>query len=74
MFPGMSDVVEEVAVHRWPKGLPYVSPGRAALQPALERPLAPFFLAGDYLGVRYTETAIATGCAAAGAARAYVTG
>jgi oxygen-dependent protoporphyrinogen oxidase len=70
MFPGASGVVEEVVVHRWPKGLPYVRPGRDKLQPALERPLAPFFLAGDYLGVRYTETAVATGCAAAQRARA----
>jgi predicted NAD/FAD-dependent oxidoreductase len=69
MFPGASDVVEEVVVHRWPKGLPYVTPGRSALQPALERSLAPYFLAGDYLGVRYTETAIATGRAAAARAR-----
>jgi hypothetical protein len=59
-------------VHRWPKGLPYVTPGRTALQPALERPLAPYFLAGDYLGVRYTETAIATGRAAAAGARTYM--
>jgi hypothetical protein len=31
------------------------------------------FLAGDYLGIRYTETAIATGRAAAGAAREHLT-
>ena len=73
MFTGARRVVEEVVVHRWPQGLPYVRPGRAALQAALERRLAPFFLAGDYLGVRYTETAIATGRAAAEAARAFVT-
>jgi oxygen-dependent protoporphyrinogen oxidase len=69
MFPGAPDVVDQVVVHRWEKGLPYVCPGRAKLQPALERPFGPFFLAGDYLGVRYTETAIATGVAAAAAAR-----
>jgi oxygen-dependent protoporphyrinogen oxidase len=72
MFPGAADVVEEIVVHRWPKGLPYAAPGRAKLQPALERPLAPFFLAGDYLGVRYVETAVATGLGAAAAARAHV--
>ena len=47
-------------------------PGRQAVQDALERPLAPIFLAGDYLGIRYTETAIATGRAAAGGAREHL--
>jgi protoporphyrinogen/coproporphyrinogen III oxidase len=72
MFPGASAVVEEVVVHRWERGVPYVRPGRHRLQDALERPLAPVFLAGDYLGIRYTETAIATGRAAAGAARGHL--
>jgi oxygen-dependent protoporphyrinogen oxidase len=72
MFPGASSVVEEVVVHRWERGVPYVRPGRDTLQDALERPLAPVFLAGDYLGIRYTETAIATGRAAAGGAREHL--
>jgi predicted NAD/FAD-dependent oxidoreductase len=40
------------------------------VQSALERSLEPLFLAGDYLGTRYTETAIASGTAAAAAIRA----
>ena len=39
-----------------PRMLPYVAPGRAALQPALERPLGRIYLAGDYLGGFYTDT------------------
>ena len=39
------------------------------LQSALLRPLGPIFLAGDYLGTRYTETAIETGIGAAAAVR-----
>src|SRR5207248_5527729 len=69
VFPGAAQVVEETIVHRWEHGLPYVRPGRHRLQQALERPLDPLFLAGDYLGSRYTETAIATGTAAAEAIR-----
>ena len=72
MFPGAGAVVDDVVVHRWSHGLPYVRPGRERAQGALERTLAPLFLAGDYLGTRYTETAIATGRAAADAARAYL--
>ena len=40
-------------------------PGRHRLQPILERPLGNLFLAGDYLGSRYTDTAIRTGFDAA---------
>lgn len=65
LFPEVRDVIEEVAVHRWTHGLPFVRPGRARLQPALERPLGRLHLAGDYLGTRYTDTAISTGFAAA---------
>ena len=72
IFPGAAAVVEEVVVYRWEHGLPFVRPGRARLQDALERPRGPLFLAGDYLGTRYTDTAIATGRAAADAARAYI--
>ena len=69
LFPGLATEVTETKVVRWPKGLPHPRPGRHLLQPALERPLDPFFLAGDYLGTTYVETAIQTGTAAARAIR-----
>jgi oxygen-dependent protoporphyrinogen oxidase len=69
VYPEARSAVTEVVVQRWEKGLPFPSPGRYLLQPALERPLGRVFLAGDYLGTWYTETAIATGLAAAGAIR-----
>jgi oxygen-dependent protoporphyrinogen oxidase len=65
LLPGVREVIEEVVVDRWTHGLPYVRPGRGRLQPALERPLGRLQLAGDYLGTRYTDTAISTGLAAA---------
>lgn len=65
LFPEARDVIEEVVVDRWTHGLPYARPGRARLQAALERPLGNVFLAGDYLGTRYTDTAISTGILAA---------
>ena len=52
---------------RMPRMLPYVAPGRSALQPALEKPLGRIHLAGDYLGGVYTETAIESGEAAVSA-------
>jgi oxygen-dependent protoporphyrinogen oxidase len=70
IYPSAAAIVEEVLVHRWERGLPYVRPGRHRLQRTLERPLGNVFLAGDYLGTRYTDTAIATGTAAAAAVRA----
>jgi protoporphyrinogen/coproporphyrinogen III oxidase len=70
LFPGLRADVTETQIVRWPKGLPHPRPGRHLLQPALERPLDPFFLAGDYLGTTYVETAIQTGTAAARAIRA----
>jgi protoporphyrinogen/coproporphyrinogen III oxidase len=69
LFPGLGAEVTETQIVRWPKGLPHPRPGRHLLQPALERPLDPFFLAGDYLGTTYVETAIQTGTAAARAIR-----
>jgi oxygen-dependent protoporphyrinogen oxidase len=65
VFPGARAVVDETVVHRWEHGLPYVRPGRHRIQAALERPLGTVHLAGDYLGTRYTDTAIASGAAAA---------
>ena len=69
VLPGTRGIVEEVVVHRWERGLPYPRVGRAKLQPALTRDLAPVFLAGDYLGTWYTETSVWTGLAAAAGAR-----
>lgn len=42
-------------------GLAYCFPGRNKLQPMLMRPAHRVYLAGDYLGSWYTETAIQTG-------------
>ena len=69
IFPGARAVIAETIVQRWEHGLPYGFPGRYRLQPALERDLGPLALAGDYLGMRHTETAIASGRAAAAAVR-----
>jgi oxygen-dependent protoporphyrinogen oxidase len=65
VLPGATRMVAEAIVHHWEHGLPYVRPGRHRIQQALERPLGNVFLAGDYLGTRYTDTAIRTGLAAA---------
>ena len=65
VLPGARRVIAETVVHRWEHGLPYVRPGRHRIQRALERPLGNVFLAGDYLGTRYTDTGIRTGLAAA---------
>jgi oxygen-dependent protoporphyrinogen oxidase len=69
IFPEGRDLVRETLLLRMPRMLPYIAPGRAALQPALERPLGRLHLAGDYLGAAYTETAVQTGHAAALAIR-----
>jgi oxygen-dependent protoporphyrinogen oxidase len=74
VFPGASAIVEETVIHRWEHGLPYVRPGRHRVQRALERPLGSVFLAGDYLGTRYTDTSIATGMRAAAEIRARLAG
>jgi len=65
LFPETPGLVEETVIHRWERGLPYPRVGRSLLQPALTRPLDPIYLAGDYLGTWYTETAVQTGTAAA---------
>jgi protoporphyrinogen/coproporphyrinogen III oxidase len=69
VYPEARGLVRETALSRLPRMLPYVAPGRAAIQPALERPLGRLHLAGDYLGGVYTETAISSGQAAAAAIR-----
>lgn len=65
IFPGFSDHVVEAQVNKFPLGSAYVFPGRAKIQPALTKSAGRLFLAGDYLGTLYTETAIQTGFTAA---------
>ncbi|MEU6664223.1 NAD(P)/FAD-dependent oxidoreductase [Streptomyces sp. NPDC046821] len=69
VLPGFPDHVVEAEVQRFPTGAPYCFPGRAKLQPALMRRSGRVFLAGDYLGTLYTETAISSGLTAAHEAR-----
>ncbi|GGN51576.1 oxidoreductase [Streptomyces albiflavescens] len=65
VLPGFSDHVVEAEVQRWPTGAPYCFPGRGKLQQTLTRRGDRVFLAGDYLGTLYTETAISSGLSAA---------
>jgi oxygen-dependent protoporphyrinogen oxidase len=65
VLPGSRALVQQSVVWRWEHGLPYVRPRRHLMQRALEEPLGNLVLAGDYLGSRYTDTAIRTGFAAA---------
>lgn len=65
IFPGFSDHVVEAEVTKFPLGSAYISPGRAKIQPILTKSAGRLFLAGDYLGTFYTETAIQTGFTAA---------
>ncbi len=60
-----SPSVVESQIQRWETGAPYCFPGRGRLQPTLTRRAGRVFLAGDYLGTLYTETAISTGFSAA---------
>jgi oxygen-dependent protoporphyrinogen oxidase len=62
---GFGDTVVEAQVQRWETGAPYCFPGRGAIQPTLMRRGSRIFLAGDYLGTLYTESAIQTGFSAA---------
>lgn len=61
IFPGFSDKVVEARVEKFPLGSAYVYPGRAKIQKQLTDKNGRLFLAGDYLGSLYTETAIQTG-------------
>ena len=70
VYPQARGIVQETLLLKLPRMLPYVAPGRAALQPALERPLGRVHLAGDYLGGFYTDTAVSTGQEAAAKIRA----
>jgi oxygen-dependent protoporphyrinogen oxidase len=65
IFPGFGNLVIESQVQRWPLGLAYCYPGRGRIQPTLMRPAGRMFLAGDYLGTWYTETAVQSGFSAA---------
>ena len=65
VLPGFARHVEEAHIQRWYTGAPYCFPGRAKLQSTLTKRAGRLFLAGDYLGTLYTETAIATGLMAA---------
>ncbi|GAB88846.1 protoporphyrinogen/coproporphyrinogen oxidase [Gordonia rhizosphera] len=65
IFPGFAGNVEEAHVQRWHTGAPYCFPGRGKLQSTLTRPSDRVFLAGDYLGTLYTETAISSAFTAA---------
>lgn len=60
-----ANTVVEASSTRWVEGSPYRFPGRGQLQPALMRGSSRVFLAGDYLGTFYIESAITTGLAAA---------
>ena len=72
VLPATRGVVEEVVIKRWERGLPYPRVGRAALQAPLTRQLDPVWLAGDYLGTWYTETAVQTALRAAHGVRGLV--
>lgn len=64
-LPGFAEKVVESEVQRWPTGAPYCFPGRGKLQQTLTRRGGRVFLAGDYLGTLYGETAIQSGLSAA---------
>ena len=61
VFPGFNNILVEGHVQKFHDGLAYCFPGRNKLQPMLMRPAHRVYLAGDYLGSWYTETAIQTG-------------
>ncbi|WP_342471514.1 NAD(P)/FAD-dependent oxidoreductase [Metasolibacillus sp. FSL H7-0170] len=61
IFPNFEDIVIEAHAQKWLHGLPYCFPGRAKIQEPLTKPSGKIYLAGDYLGTFYTDTAIETG-------------
>ncbi|MGO1586871.1 protoporphyrinogen/coproporphyrinogen oxidase [Corynebacterium casei] len=65
VLPGFEYIIEESHIQRWELGAPYCFPGRAKLQETLMKPEERVFLAGDYLGSLYTETAITSAFTAA---------
>jgi oxygen-dependent protoporphyrinogen oxidase len=70
IFPVARDVVAELVIQRWERGLPYPRVGRSRLQGPLTASLGRVHLAGDYLGTWYTETAVQTAAKAAAEIRA----
>lgn len=58
VFPASQGIVKEVAIKKWEYASDYPHPGRALLQPALEKPLGRIALAGDYLGAWFTDSAV----------------
>jgi oxygen-dependent protoporphyrinogen oxidase len=69
VFPELIGLVGETHLHRWEYATSFTHPGRAALQPALDRDLGPITLAGDYLGAWFTDSAVITGQDAAARAQ-----
>ncbi len=65
IFPGFADIVTDARVEKFEFGSPYCFPGRHTLQPELTRPSERVFLAGDFLGTFYTDTAVSSGFTAA---------
>ena len=65
IFPGFADIVTEARVERFEYGSPYCFPGRGKFQPELTMPSERVFLAGDFLGTFYTDTAVSSGFTAA---------
>jgi oxygen-dependent protoporphyrinogen oxidase len=65
IFPGFANIVQEARVEKFEFGSPYCFPGRSKLPPILTKPSDRIFLAGDYLGTLYTETAVSSGFTAA---------
>ncbi len=72
VLPGVGSTIVESEIARWPEASPYGFPGRGRLQPVLTRNAGRVLLAGDYLGTHYTESAVASGFAAATTARRVV--
>ena len=72
LYPEARGVVREVIVQRWEHAIPFAAPGRAKVQPALERGVDDMiFFAGDYVGEwTHMESAAVTGAEAAAAVRA----
>jgi protoporphyrinogen/coproporphyrinogen III oxidase len=69
ILPATRGIVREVLIQRWEHAIPYAPPGRARIQPALNRPLGRVFLAGDYLHFAEMGVAAATGLEAANEVR-----
>lgn len=69
VFPETRGVIEETWIRRLPRGYPYWSPGRLALQDAIARPLGNIFFAGDWVEYPSTDSAVRAGQLAARAIR-----